>query len=123
MFSCATKLSGKHTPLLFSRRELTSSVNFSLSLRLQVAYGDPEFILKLAYHIRNELNIRQVSDFMRNLYRVRGELLDRSTANFLVAMACAFPITKSFIGTYFSSIVRLPSDLLDVVRYIKQIAI
>ncbi|XP_062509437.1 telomerase component p80-like isoform X2 [Corticium candelabrum] len=68
----------------------------------EVAYSDPEFILKLAYHIRNELNIR-------------------STANFLLAMACAFPITKPFIRSYFCAIVRLPSDLLDVVRTYKRL--
>jgi telomerase protein component 1 len=95
--TCATLLSKIDYLNVWDERKLRI-----IDIAWEVVYGDPEFILKLAYHIRNELNIR-------------------STANFLVAMACAFPITKPLVRAYFSSVIRLPSDLLDVVRTYKRL--
>eukprot|EP01090_Pellita_catalonica_P022069 TRINITY_DN8444_c0_g1_i1.p1 TRINITY_DN8444_c0_g1~~TRINITY_DN8444_c0_g1_i1.p1 ORF type:complete len:910 (+),score=188.39 TRINITY_DN8444_c0_g1_i1:83-2812(+) len=59
-----------------------------------VAAHDPEFILKLAVYLRQDLNIR-------------------STSNFLVALAANNPECAPFLKKYFKFIVRLPSDWLD----------
>lgn len=41
----------------------------------------------------------------------------RNTANYLLALACNLKICHPFIERYFCHIVRLPTDLLDVVQY------
>ncbi len=58
---------------------------------------DPEFIVKLAYYSRNELNLR-------------------STSNFLAAWAATKPETHTHLREFFSYIINLPSDLLDFVE-------
>jgi len=60
-----------------------------------VADKDPEFILKLALYVRDDLNIR-------------------STGNFLLALAASIPECCPFLKKYFHKAVRLPSDWLDV---------
>jgi len=61
----------------------------------RVASKDPEFILKIALYVRDDLNIR-------------------STANFLLALAANIPECGPFFKKYFHKAVRLPSDWLDV---------
>ena len=66
-----------------------------VSLVDRISQGDPEFILKLAVYVRNDLNIR-------------------STANFLLALAANSKPCTPFLKKYFKHIIRLPSDWLDV---------
>ncbi len=61
----------------------------------QIAQVDPEFILKLAVYVRNDLNIR-------------------STANFLLALAANCKPCTPFLKKYFRHVIVLPSDWLDV---------
>lgn len=61
----------------------------------EIAMRDPEFILKLALYVRDDLNIR-------------------STANFLTALAADTPQCTPYMRKYFKAIVRLPSDWLDI---------
>mmetsp|Transcript_17840 Transcript_17840/g.53578 ORF Transcript_17840/g.53578 Transcript_17840/m.53578 type:complete len:805 (+) Transcript_17840:292-2706(+) len=61
----------------------------------EVAERDPEFVLKLALYVRDDLNIR-------------------STANFLVALASNMDLCSPFLKKYFGKLIRLPSDWLDV---------
>jgi len=61
----------------------------------QIAFYDPEFILKLAMYVRLDLNIR-------------------STANYLLAVAANIDECKPFLSKYFCATIRLPSDWLDV---------
>ena len=61
----------------------------------KIVTSDPEFILKLALYVRDDLNIR-------------------STANFLLALSAHFPSCQPFLKKYFLKAVRLPSDWLDV---------
>jgi len=61
----------------------------------KVAFYDPEFVLKLALYVRLDLNIR-------------------STANYLIAVACNIPECQPYIKKYFVPTIRLPSDWLDV---------
>jgi len=61
----------------------------------QIAYYDPEFILKMAMYVRLDLNIR-------------------STANYLLAVASNIDECRVFMKKYFSDTIRLPSDWLDV---------
>lgn len=65
------------------------------SLVKQVSFYDPEFALKLALYVRVDLNIR-------------------STANYLVAVACNITSCQPYIKKYLSATIRLPSDWLDV---------
>jgi telomerase protein component 1 len=58
---------------------------------------DPEFISKLSYYSRNELNLR-------------------STSNFLAAWACTKPLCYDSLKKYFNFIINLPSDLLDFIE-------
>eukprot|EP01116_Phalansterium_solitarium_P003943 TRINITY_DN1478_c0_g1_i1.p2 TRINITY_DN1478_c0_g1~~TRINITY_DN1478_c0_g1_i1.p2 ORF type:complete len:706 (+),score=379.58 TRINITY_DN1478_c0_g1_i1:128-2245(+) len=60
-----------------------------------VAAGDAEFVLKLALYVRDDLNIR-------------------STANYLLALACRHSACHPFVAKYFGAIVRLPTDMLEV---------
>jgi len=61
----------------------------------QVSFYDPEFVLKLALYVRVDLNIR-------------------STANYLVAVACNITSCQPYVKKYLSATIRLPSDWLDV---------
>jgi telomerase protein component 1 len=61
----------------------------------QIVQVDPEFLLKLAVYVRNDLNIR-------------------STANFLVALAANYKESAPFLKKYFKHVINLPSDWLDV---------
>ena len=61
----------------------------------RVATKDPEFILKLALYVRDDLNVR-------------------STANYLLALAANIPECAPHLKKYFLKAVRLPSDWLDV---------
>jgi len=61
----------------------------------QVSFYDPEFALKLALYVRVDLNIR-------------------STANYLVAVACNIQECQPYVKKYFNATIRLPSDWLDV---------
>ncbi len=61
----------------------------------EVALKDPEFVLKLALYVRDDLNIR-------------------STANFLLALAADTPNCTPYLKKYFKATIRLPSDWLDV---------
>jgi len=60
----------------------------------QIAFYDPEFVLKLAVYVRLDLNIR-------------------STANYLFSLACNIDECKLYIRKYFCSGILLPSDWLD----------
>jgi len=61
----------------------------------QIAYYDPEFILKVALYMRTELNIR-------------------STSNYVVAVASNIKHCTPFIKKYSKATIRLPSDWLDI---------
>eukprot|EP01006_Ploeotia_vitrea_P065985 TRINITY_DN9413_c0_g1_i1.p1 TRINITY_DN9413_c0_g1~~TRINITY_DN9413_c0_g1_i1.p1 ORF type:complete len:964 (-),score=123.31 TRINITY_DN9413_c0_g1_i1:140-2995(-) len=61
----------------------------------EIAKSDAEWTLKLAIYIRRCLNIR-------------------STANFVFATASLIPSVQPLVHKYFSAIVMLPTDLLDV---------
>lgn len=65
------------------------------SLVQTVADLDPEFVLKVALYLRDDLNIR-------------------TTANFLIALAADHPKASKFLRKYFGKSVRLPSDWLDI---------
>lgn len=65
------------------------------TLVYRVAEKDPEFILKIALYVRDDLNIR-------------------STANYMLALAANIPECGPFFKKYFHKAVRLPSDWLDV---------
>eukprot|EP00005_Dracoamoeba_jomungandri_P014410 CAMPEP_0174272484 /NCGR_PEP_ID=MMETSP0439-20130205/51414_1 /TAXON_ID=0 /ORGANISM="Stereomyxa ramosa, Strain Chinc5" /LENGTH=2345 /DNA_ID=CAMNT_0015363075 /DNA_START=11 /DNA_END=7048 /DNA_ORIENTATION=+ len=66
-----------------------------LSLVEEMSEFDPEFILKLAVYLRQDLNVR-------------------STSNFLVALAANNQNCTPFLKKYFKTVIRLPSDWLDV---------
>jgi telomerase protein component 1 len=67
-----------------------------LTASRQVAYYDPEFLLKLALYVRQDLNIR-------------------STANYLLAMSSNIKECQPFMAKYYEEVIRLPSDWLEVV--------
>lgn len=69
-----------------------------LELASAIAQTEPEFILKLALYVRDDLNIR-------------------STANFLAAVACNSPACHPFLLKYFPLLLRLPTDLLEMVDF------
>ena len=62
----------------------------------EMAQIDPEFVLKLALYVRDDLNIR-------------------STANYMLALASFLEPCRPFLAKYFDKTIRLPSDWLDVV--------
>lgn len=62
----------------------------------EIAYYDPEFMLKLALYVRLDLNIR-------------------STANYLLAMSSNIKECQPFLVKYYEDCIRLPSDWLEVV--------
>jgi len=61
----------------------------------KIAYYDPEFVMKLALYVRLDLNIR-------------------STANYLLAVACNIKECQPYFKKYFGATIRLPSDWIDV---------
>lgn len=65
------------------------------NLSKQIAFYDPEFVLKLALYVRLDLNIR-------------------STANYLLAVASNIKECQPYVRKYFGATIRLPSDWLDV---------
>jgi len=76
-------------------QENDSTAKLIVTLVRKVASKDPEFILKLALYVRDDLNIR-------------------STANFLVALAANIEECTPFLKKYYHKTVRLPSDWLDI---------
>ena len=61
----------------------------------QLAKTTPEFILKLALYLRDDLNIR-------------------TTANFLLALASVHTECRPYLKLYVPATVRLPSDWIEV---------
>ncbi|KAH3757178.1 telomerase protein component 1 [Pelomyxa schiedti] len=61
----------------------------------QIAFYDPEFILKVALYMRTELNIR-------------------STSNYVVSLASNIRHCSPFLRKYCKATIRLPSDWLDI---------
>lgn len=76
-------------------KEDDTGAQLVLNLVEQIVRVDPEFILKLAVYVRNDLNIR-------------------STANFLVALAANYKESAPYLKKYFKYVINLPSDWLDV---------
>jgi hypothetical protein len=72
-----------------------SIANRISDLVVRVAFFDPEFVLKIAAYVRDELNIR-------------------STACMILALAASLPPCQPYMRKYFATAVRLPSDWLDV---------
>ena len=64
-------------------------------LTATVAQFDAEFILKVALYTRRDLNIR-------------------TTANFLLALASNMHGCRPFLKKYYSTVIRLPSDWIEV---------
>jgi telomerase protein component 1 len=62
---------------------------------VRVSFADPEFVLKLAVYVRDDLGIR-------------------TTACYLLALAASLPACQPFVRRYFAAAVNLPSDWLDV---------
>jgi len=88
---CSTLI---HEPRYYSSSDegktaITALVN-------QVAKSEPEFIFKLALYLRDDLNIR-------------------STSNFILSLAANNKSCHSYFHKYFGIIIRLPSDMLEVV--------
>jgi telomerase protein component 1 len=69
-----------------------------------VCEQDPEFLLKTALYVRDDLNIR-------------------STANFLLALAASKPEARNYLRKYFAKAVRLPTDLTEVVELYQSLAV
>jgi len=93
---CATLI---HEPSYYSTADENKTV--LTALVNQVASYDAEFIFKLAFYVRDDLNIR-------------------STANFLLSLAANNKSCHPHFRKYFSAIIRLPSDLLEVVTLFMQ---
>eukprot|EP00698_Gefionella_okellyi_P008948 TRINITY_DN2245_c0_g1_i1.p1 TRINITY_DN2245_c0_g1~~TRINITY_DN2245_c0_g1_i1.p1 ORF type:complete len:734 (+),score=227.50 TRINITY_DN2245_c0_g1_i1:129-2330(+) len=89
---CATLI---HEPRYYS--SVDSSRKAIIDALNQVASSDPEFVLKLAFYVREDMNIR-------------------STANFLLAHAAATPACRPFLRQYFCAATRLPTDVLETVE-------
>uniref|UniRef100_A0A7S4G7Z1 TROVE domain-containing protein n=1 Tax=Eutreptiella gymnastica TaxID=73025 RepID=A0A7S4G7Z1_9EUGL len=68
----------------------------------QLAKTTPEFILKLALYLRDDLNIR-------------------TTANFLLALASVHTECRPYLKLYVPATVRLPSDWIEVAKLVKKI--
>ena len=64
----------------------------------KVADTDPEFVLQLAYYLRNQLYLR-------------------TTTNFILAFASIHERTAPFLHIYFDKSVLLPSDFLEVCQW------
>lgn len=68
----------------------------------KVVAKDPEFVLQLAFYVREELNIR-------------------STANFLLALSALHKQCLPFLAKYFCHSVRLPTDLMEIYALISNL--
>ena len=68
----------------------------------EVAALEPDFIAKLAYYARNELNLR-------------------STPNFITAWAATQQACRASLQEFFTFIINLPSDLLDFTERYQQL--
>ena len=68
----------------------------------EIANIDPEFILMLAFYLRQELNLR-------------------SSSNYILAFAATHAKVSIFFRKYFPECVRLPSDLLEVVEMVQHL--
>lgn len=90
---CATLINEPH---YYSTSDRAKAVISNLVKQLSVDENGAEFVFKLALYVRDDLNIR-------------------STANFLVALGANTKNCQKFLNKYFSAIIRLPSDMLDVV--------
>jgi len=88
---CATLI---HEPRYYATADVTKGV--LTAMVNGVAKVDPEFILKLALYVRDDLNIR-------------------STSNFLLALTANNKNCHPFLKKYFNAVIRLPSDMLEVV--------
>lgn len=77
-----------------TRTRIIASVN-------EVVVQEPEFLLQLAFYVREELNIR-------------------STANFLLALAALHKQCHPFLAKYFCLSVRLPTDLMEIYALVSQ---
>jgi telomerase protein component 1 len=74
----------------------------------QIAYYDPEFVLKLALYVRLDLNIRSTANYLLAV-----------ASNIKVCMQSGCKLThckecQPYVRKYFGAAVRLPSDWLDV---------
>lgn len=67
-----------------------------------VVAKDPEFLLQLAYYVRQELNIR-------------------STSNFLLAVSSLHKECLPLLSKYFSPSVRLPTDLMEIHAFVSSL--
>jgi len=85
-----------HEPRYYAPEPSKTQADLS-QLLTEIAAHDPEFVWKVILYVRDELNIR-------------------STANWMMAVAANLKPCHAFFERYFSSCVRLPSDLLDVVN-------
>ncbi|ELR16276.1 TROVE domain containing protein [Acanthamoeba castellanii str. Neff] len=85
-----------HEPRYYAPEPSKTQADLS-QLLTEIAARDPEFVWKVILYVRDELNIR-------------------STANWMMAVAANLKPCHAFFERYFSSCVRLPSDLLDVVN-------
>ena len=83
-----------HEPRYYSSTE--STVAAISQLARAIATTDGEFVLKLAFYVREDLGLR-------------------STANYLLALAADIPECHPHIRKYFSQSTRLPTDVLEVV--------
>ncbi|XP_040591714.1 telomerase protein component 1 isoform X2 [Mesocricetus auratus] len=69
----------------------------------ELASLDPEFILKASLYARQQLNIREV-------------------ANTVLAIAAVLPACRPHVRRYYSAIVRLPSDWIQVAEFYQSLA-
>ncbi|CAK79603.1 unnamed protein product (macronuclear) [Paramecium tetraurelia] len=79
-----------------SRDKLIATMN-------KVADIDPEFILQVAYYVRNQMYIRSVS-------------------NFILAFSTLHPKTKPFCSTYICPTLLIPGDLIEVCQFVQVIS-
>lgn len=84
-----------HEPRYYAPEPSKTQADLNQLLK-EVAAQDPEFVWKVILYLRDDLNIR-------------------STANWMMAVAANLKPCHPFFERYFSSCVRLPSDLLEVV--------
>ncbi|EDV28934.1 uncharacterized protein TRIADDRAFT_52303 [Trichoplax adhaerens] len=81
------------SPDFKSRKDFTRRQLKFLANKIQIY--DPEFILKVSLYTRQELGIR-------------------TAANFLLALAANIQACRPYLKKYFSTIIRLPSDWIEV---------
>ncbi|CAK58727.1 unnamed protein product (macronuclear) [Paramecium tetraurelia] len=79
-----------------SRDKLIATMN-------TIANIDPEFILQVAYYVRNQMYIRSIS-------------------NFILAFSTLHPKTKPFCSTYMCPTMLIPGDLIEVCQFVQVIS-